>query len=193
MAAERELSGSAAAKVKAAVLAKFPGATIDRMSAEDTADGTKAAYEVHVRKADGTRVEVLLDKNFAITTTRPDARFGGPGGPGGPHARAEQQLAGATAGKVKAAVLAKLPGSTVDRMSAEDPNEGSGAAYEAHVTKPDGSHVVVLLDKNLAVKATRPDVRPGGFGGPMGGPPAGVPGTAGAASTGNAGSGAVSA
>lgn len=188
-AAETELSGAAAAKVRAAVLAKLPGATIHRASAEDPAEGNGAAYEVHAVKADGSRVRVLLNTNFAVISTRTEAHHGGRDGRGGPHARAEQELAGATAGKVKAAVLAKLPGSTVDRMSAEDPNEGSGAAYEAHVTKPDGSHVVVLLNKNLTVAGTRPEIRPGGFGGPLpGGPPA-----ADSPSTGTAGSGGVGA
>ncbi len=69
--AEKELSGTSAAKVKAAVLAKLPGATVDRMSAEDAAEKTGAAYEAHVTKADGTRVEVLLDKAFTVLSTRP--------------------------------------------------------------------------------------------------------------------------
>lgn len=188
-AAEQELSGAAAAKVKAAVLAKLPGATIHRASAEDPAEGNGAAYEVHAVKADGSRVRVLLNTNFAVISTRTEAHHGGRDGRGGAHARSEQELSGAIAAKVKATVLAGIPGATIDRMSAEDPAEGNGAAYEAHVTKADGTHVVVLLDKNFAVKGTRPEIRPAGFDGPFpGGPPA-----ADSASTGTAGSGGVTA
>ncbi len=169
--AEKELSGTSAAKVKAAVLAKLPGATVDRMSAEDAAEKTGAAYEAHVTKADGTRVEVLLDKNDKVLSTKADERPGGPGGPGGrdgpggpdagggpggPHGRAEAVLTDTNADKVKAAVLAKLPGATVDRMSAEDAAEKTDAAYEAHVTKADGTRVEVLLDKAFTVLSTRP-------------------------------------
>lgn len=211
MGAEKALTGTAAAKAKAAVLAKFPGATIQRMSAEDAAESTGAAYEAHVTKADGTHVEVLLDKNFKVISSRSEVRpggpgrmgdgpgwMGGPGGPGGAHGRAEQQLSGTTAGKVKAAVLAKFPGATVDRASAEDPAEGTGAAYEAHATLADGSHVVVLLDKNFKVLSSKPETRPSEFGGPPPGHDGGTPGdsggpTAGTPSTPNAGYGAVNA
>ncbi len=66
MTAEKELSGSAAASVKAPVLAKVPDATVERMSAEDTVEKSGAAYEAHVRKSDGMQAEVLLDKNFKV-------------------------------------------------------------------------------------------------------------------------------
>ncbi|MEP6695897.1 MAG: hypothetical protein ABJA34_03355 [Pseudonocardiales bacterium] len=180
MGAEKELTGTTASKVKAAVLAKLPGATVHRMSAEDAAEKTAAAYEAHVTKSDGSAVEVLLDKNFKVISTKAERQRGGPdgfgpggpGGPGGPHGRAETALTGTTASKVKAAVLAKLPGATVDFMSAEDPAETTGAAYEAHVTTSDASHVEVLLDKKFTVLVTRTMLRPGGFGGPPPGAPA---------------------
>jgi hypothetical protein len=99
-----------------------------------------------------------------------------PAAPGaGRHAGAEKVLTGAPAAKVKAAVLAKLPGASVQRMSAEDADEKTKAAYEAHATKADGSHVEVLLDKNFAVIAMRAEVDRGhGRGGGRGlGPGAG--------------------
>lgn len=184
MGAEKELTGGTATKVKAAVLAKLPGATVHRMSTEDPAEKTGAAYEAHVTNADGSEVEVLLDKNFKVLSTKADAHRGGhgpdgmgrPGEARGRHGRAEAALTGTTAAKVQAAVLAKLPGATVDRMSAEDPAETTGAAYEAHVTKANGTHVEVLLDKSFKVLVTRTMVRPGGFGGPPpGDPPPGAP------------------
>ncbi len=75
MTAERELTGSTAASVKAAVLAKVPGATVERMSAEDPEEKTGVAYEAHMRKADGTQAQVLLDKNFKVLSVT--SGFGG--------------------------------------------------------------------------------------------------------------------
>jgi hypothetical protein len=61
---EKALSGDTAAKVQAAALAKVTGGTIERV--ETDADHG-SPYEAHVRKADGTEVEVLVDKDFAVT------------------------------------------------------------------------------------------------------------------------------
>jgi uncharacterized membrane protein YkoI len=147
--AETELSGATAASVKAAILKALPGATVERMSTEDSAEGTGAAYEAHVTKADGSHVEVLLDKSFTVLKVTAGGR-GGPGGRGG-HGGNEAELTGATATSVKAAVLKSLPGATIERLSTEDAAEGTGAAYEAHVTKKDGTRVEVLLDKSFKV------------------------------------------
>jgi hypothetical protein len=81
---EQALTGDSAEKVKAAALAKLPGATILRV---ETDEG--GVYEAHVRKPDGTEAEVHIDKDFAVTSvdTRPAGGrgHGGPGGPGGGH------------------------------------------------------------------------------------------------------------
>jgi hypothetical protein len=61
---ETLLTGDSAAKVKAAALAKVPGATVERV--ETDADHG-SPYEAHLRKADGTELEVLVDKSFAVT------------------------------------------------------------------------------------------------------------------------------
>lgn len=180
--AETELSGATAAKVKAAVLAKLPGATVERMSAEDVRAGTGAAYEAHVRRSDGSPAEVLLDKSYRVTAVR-----SGGFGRGGRHGTAERELTGATASKVKAAVLAKVPGATVERMSAEDAAESTGAAYEAHLTRSDGTHAEALLDKNFKVISTRS--APAGKG-HFGGPPPGAPGNGGSPSAGGSGTSA---
>src|SRR5205814_1752962 len=42
-------------------------------------------------------------------------------------------------------------GGTADRATTETDNSNSAAVYEVHVTKADGSHVVVILDKDYAV------------------------------------------
>jgi uncharacterized membrane protein YkoI len=62
-AGETALTGDTADKVKAAALAKVPG-TVVRV---ETDNG--GVYEAHIRKADGTEVEVKVDKDFKVTAT----------------------------------------------------------------------------------------------------------------------------
>ena len=83
---ETLLTGSTAAKVKAAVLAKYPGATFVRV--ETDSDGV---YEAHITKADGTEVAVEVDKSFAVTGEEQ-------GGPGGRHGDRDGDGPGSPAG-----------------------------------------------------------------------------------------------
>ncbi|MFF2316679.1 hypothetical protein ACFVTE_10455 [Arthrobacter sp. NPDC058097] len=62
---EQLLTGSTAARVRNAVLAANPGATVRRV--ETDAEG--AVYEAHITKADGSRATVKLDGSFNITAT----------------------------------------------------------------------------------------------------------------------------
>ncbi len=62
---EEQLTGDTAARVEAAALAANPGATVVRV--ETDAEG--AAYEAHIRKADGTSATVKLDASFTVTGT----------------------------------------------------------------------------------------------------------------------------
>jgi uncharacterized membrane protein YkoI len=151
------ITGTTADSVKAAILAAYPGATIQRMSTETDGKATDA-YEAHVTKADGTHIEVFLDSAFNVTADKADKGKGkrgrgghhGPGGPGG--GSGEIPLTGATLDSVKAAVLAALPGATIDRATTE--NDGKATdAYEVKVTKADGTKAEVLLDSSFAVTA----------------------------------------
>lgn len=63
---EKALAPDVAAKVKAAALDKVPGATIERVET-DVDHGSP--YEAHVRKADGTELEVLVNESFQVTAT----------------------------------------------------------------------------------------------------------------------------
>ena len=63
--AETLLTRDTAARVTAAVTAKYPDAEIQRV--ENDAEG--AAYEAHIIQSDGTRATVKLDKSFSITST----------------------------------------------------------------------------------------------------------------------------
>jgi hypothetical protein len=70
----------------------------------------------------------------------------------GPHTvngKSEQALTGDVAAKVRAAALAKVPG-TVDRV---ETNVDSSAPYEAHITKSDGTQVEVQVSKDYSVPA----------------------------------------
>jgi hypothetical protein len=59
---EHLLSGDTATKVRAAALAKYPGATVLRV--ETDSDGV---YEAHLTTSDGRRVTVEVDKSFKVT------------------------------------------------------------------------------------------------------------------------------
>lgn len=68
------LTADAASKAVAAAAAEVDGGTVNGVRA--LSDGT---YVVDVTKSDDTRVHVLLDKAFAVTSVEER----GPGGPGG--------------------------------------------------------------------------------------------------------------
>jgi uncharacterized membrane protein YkoI len=61
---EQALPAAVAAKVKAAAEAKVPGGTVERVET-DVDHGSP--YEAHVRKADGTELEVLVNADFEVT------------------------------------------------------------------------------------------------------------------------------
>jgi uncharacterized membrane protein YkoI len=63
-AGETPLTGTTADKVKAAALAKYPGATIDRL--ETDSDGV---YEAHITTKAGDHVTVEVNKAFKVTGT----------------------------------------------------------------------------------------------------------------------------
>ena len=85
-AAETPLTGETAEKVKAAALAKVDGGTIVRV--ETDADHG-SAYEAHVRKPDGTEVEVLVNKSFEVTAVN-EMRGRGDGPCDGPPTRGQR-------------------------------------------------------------------------------------------------------
>ena len=71
---ETELTGADAAKAKAAALKAVPGGTVYRVET----DAGDAAYEAHMKKADGTLVTVKLDKNFVVTKVESGMGLGDP-------------------------------------------------------------------------------------------------------------------
>ena len=151
----------------------MPGATIDRV--ETDADG-HALYEAHMTKADGTHVTVYVDASFDVVSVETGGP-GGPGGsgghdhhggPGGPRGD-ETALTGDALTKVTAAANAKVPGATIDRVETDADGH---AAYEAHMTKADGTHVTVYVDKSFDVVSVEAPIA----GAPTGGKDGGGPG-----------------
>jgi uncharacterized membrane protein YkoI len=59
---EKPLTGDTASKVRAAALAKVSG-TVERV---ETNVDSSAPYEAHIRKADGTEVEVQVGRDFTV-------------------------------------------------------------------------------------------------------------------------------
>ena len=75
---EKLLTGTTADKVRAAALAKYPGATVQRV--ETDSDGV---YEAHIVTTAGDWIIVQVGKDFTVTGTQQPGT-GGPGGHGGP-------------------------------------------------------------------------------------------------------------
>ena len=91
----------------------------------------------------------------------------------------ETAQTGTTLAALKAAALKAVPSGTVYRVE----TDADGSAYEAHMTKADGTEVTVNFDKSFAVTAVQAGM---GAGGPGQGAPAGPAGAAPSA-TGGAG------
>ena len=66
----------------------------------------------------------------------------------GPQRSDETLLTGETASKVRAAAVAKEPGSTVSRVETDADGH---AAYEVHMVRSDGTLVTVYVDKQFNV------------------------------------------
>ncbi|MEO5708986.1 MAG: hypothetical protein ABIQ59_04105 [Nocardioidaceae bacterium] len=69
---EKLLTGTTADKVRAAALAKYPGATIQRV--ETDSDGV---YEAHIVTKAGDEMIVQVDKSYAVTGTQTGGGHGG--------------------------------------------------------------------------------------------------------------------
>lgn len=74
---EHLLTGTTARKVTAAALAKYPGATVQRV--ETDSDGV---YEAHIVTSAGAEVIVQVGKDFAVTGTQTGGGHGVHGGHG---------------------------------------------------------------------------------------------------------------
>lgn len=80
---EKAVSADIATKLTDLALAELPGATIIRVET----DGDGAAYEVHLKKVDGSLATVKFDENFALIEVQDGMGKGGPKGDGTGHAK----------------------------------------------------------------------------------------------------------
>ena len=71
---EKSVSSATAATLRAAALKAVPGGTVYRIET-DAGDG---AYEVHMKKADGSLVTVKFDKNLKVTKVETGMGMGDP-------------------------------------------------------------------------------------------------------------------
>ena len=70
---EKLLTGDVASKVRAAALAKVPG-TVERV---ETNVDSSAPYEAHIRKSDGTEVEVQVGSDCKVVAVNEMGQMGG--------------------------------------------------------------------------------------------------------------------
>jgi hypothetical protein len=108
----------------------------------------------------------------ATSPAPPAAGQRGPADTATPVRAGEKAVTGTDLATLKAAALKAVPGGTVYRVE----TDADGAAYEAHMTKADGTAVTVKFDKTLAVTAVQAGMGAGGPGGPAGAMGRGGPG-----------------
>ncbi|MGE5287127.1 MAG: hypothetical protein ACM3ML_08000 [Micromonosporaceae bacterium] len=113
----------------------------------------------------GTTANTASSTTAATSTAAPYGPSRGPVGGATPVRADEKALGTSDAAKVRASALKAVPGGAVYRVE----TDADGAAYEAHMTKPDGTAVTVKLNKNFNVTAVQNGMgsgAPGGHGGP---------------------------
>ncbi|WP_051797164.1 PepSY domain-containing protein [Catenuloplanes japonicus] len=120
------------------------GTVLDVESSDDAGE----AYEVEVRKADGTEVDVALDKNFAVVNQETDADDQDGAGDQGQNDADDRVLTDAERTSVTEAALAAVPGGTVSDVEASDK---PGVAFEAEVRDPAGADWDLEFDTALTV------------------------------------------
>jgi hypothetical protein len=154
-AGETPLTGDTKQQVEAAALAKVPGTVI---RTETDSDGV---YESHIRRSDGTEVEVKVGKDFTVTSVqeRPagGGRGHGPGGPGGLGMRADLAAVAKDLG-VSEADLTKALQAARPQTPANGARPQRGADEAAAIAKELG---VDATAAQAVLDADRPDHGPG--------------------------------
>jgi hypothetical protein len=116
-----------------------------------------AAVAILAAVAVGSAAIAGAAQNNASTTQNgpPSVSVVGDGDHDGPHGnhKPESPLPGTTATKVRNAALGKVPGGSIIRV---ETNTDGGGPYEAHLRKPDGSQVVVLVQRDFTATAVEP-------------------------------------
>jgi uncharacterized membrane protein YkoI len=106
--------------------------------------------------ASGTTAGSTTTTTTAATTTPSKSATGG-------QRSDETALTDDALAKVTVAAKAKVPGGTIVRVETD---ADGNAAYEAHMTAADGSHVTIYVDKSFAVVSVKTGLQDGrGHGG----------------------------
>jgi uncharacterized membrane protein YkoI len=149
--AEKAVTGDAAAKAQAAA-EKSVGT--DSKAGDVVSDFGGNGYEVTVTKADGSKVEVHLDKSFNVVEGGRGGHrgFGGPRHGSAAHEDAEKPVTGDAAAKAQAAAEKSVGSGS---KAGDVVSDFGGNGYEVTVTKADGSKVEVHLDKSFNVAEGR--------------------------------------
>lgn len=141
-------------KVGAAVFALSLGGGLLAGSVLGSPGATSAASKAAVAAAATDPSGSTATDNSAATDNSTDSSTQAP-------SNGETALTGDTATQVTAAAQAAVPDGTIDRVETD-----SDGVYEAHMTKADGTHVIVQVDANFNVTATIDEGRGGRGGGP---------------------------
>ena len=115
----------------------------------------KMSKRMKLAAAGGTLVVAGFAGGAALAVTGAasavgDAVTGSSSGPGG-HA-GEEPLTGTTAERVTAAVEAKYPDATIERVETD-----SDGVYEAHIVTSNGEELVVQVGKDYSITGTQAD------------------------------------
>jgi len=144
------LTGSTLDKASAAALDAVGSGTVTDSQASDSDDAH--AYEVEVTLANGSDVEVALDKTFGVLWVDglpADAAGSAPAT--GTDDSALAPLTDSDRDSASAAALAALPAGTVGTVSEVERSDDFDHAYEVEVTLENGQDIDVELDASFAV------------------------------------------
>jgi hypothetical protein len=145
---EEPLTGATADKVKAAALARVGGSVLR----VETDQG--GVYEAHVRKADGTDVEVAVDNDFRVT----DVQEHGPDGRGAPGGHQDLSAVASKLGVNEAKLTAAVDAARPVRRSPFGREDRAAALAKA--LGVESSAIRTILDANRPTRpalGTRPD------------------------------------
>jgi uncharacterized membrane protein YkoI len=149
--ANADLGGGERDRVAAAATRAAGGTAVE----VETSDDVGAAYEVEVRRADGTEVDVSLDKNLHVVSQHVDREDADEHSDGRDDSRdddapdaGDRALSASERTAAENAARNAANGGTVTKVEAGD---DLGVAYEVEVRKADGTELDLSLDKNLHV------------------------------------------
>jgi uncharacterized membrane protein YkoI len=142
--ANADLHGNDADRVRDAAVRAVGGGTV---TDAETSDDLGEAYEVEVRKADGTEIDVALDENLAVVSRETDDRDDRDDADDRDDVDDRVLSSSERSSAGKAAVAAVGGGTATDVEASDD----LGQAYEVEVVESDGSEWDVDLDAGFKV------------------------------------------